>query len=721
MVGLLRRLTMKAPHFLIAIIAGILLGPIILPSRGLEAAEPLPMEQMVVLVADIEALRRYDQGPELVKSVIGLITTLQNNIQILFVGTDQPSNYLGPIKGNLPEIKALQKDVGDILTSTDHVDSGSLERTILGAHSLLENYRAKPGSTVYVITGDSGDMEFERPYSRGELLGTLYSEKGWVINGLSLPESPSETVEFLEGMSAHTGGWVSELTVSRAFKEITDSILTEGTKGSLNLIADHNLEPRDLMSEMVSVAPGTRETTLILLRENPYGSVRLNNPSGLEVSAGDRTSSSVMEAPNVVIWKLIDPVPGDWMIEARQNDGHIMAWEYSSNSYALVLQSSGPVPLSRTVTMTAFIRAGGDKVVVDSVRMFATISSPDGTSWVHEMVDDGTQGDTSEGDGYFTTLLPPLSTEGNYAVDLELRWTDYDYVISSRWNFEAKPYPSLEIRPVQLHEINIGEKTKVMEVAVHVDGQPYPIEANKLTAHWNSSGNQKAVIEFEPLRVFVDGPAWEYEVYLTAGEESHHSILFNLEIDYAGSPYTFSSMTISLATKAAPEAVKPVAIVYAEPVRIEEDEVFQTLEVPVLLAEPRSEESPDIPTFVWVILLIGVSVVSLIALYRFTHTDPYGYLYNDQQDPIVDFSNVRRNPVVGFLYRNYVHGKDLNIRGLEDVAFHFSKGKVKIRSLKLEQPTIRVDNHPLVGQTSIEHKTWLGTQGKLYNFTTSPI
>ena len=714
---------MKAPRFLLTIIAGIILGSIILPARSLEASEPLPMEQMVVLVADVETLKRSEQGPELVKSVIGLIATLQSDLQILFVSTNNPSDYLGPIKGDLPEIKGLQEDVSNLLTSANHTDLNSLESTIIGVHSLLENYRAKPGSNVYVITGNSESIEFEHPYSRGELLGNLYLEKGWVINGLSLPGSPSETIEFLEGMSTDTGGMVSELTVDGAFKEITDSLLMEGAKGSLNLIADHKLEPRDLMSETITIVPGTRETTFVLIRENPYGSVRLNNPSGLEVSAGDRTSSSVMEAPNVVIWKLIDPVPGDWMIEARQSDGHIMALEYSSNGYALMLQSSsGPVPISRAVPMTAFIRASGDKVIVDGVRMFATISSPDGTSWIQEMLDDGTQGDPSGADGYFTSLLPPLSIEGNYAVDLELRWTDYDHTISSRWDFEAKPYPSLEIRPVQLNEISIGEKTKVMEVAVHVDGQPYPIEADRLTAHWNSSGDQKAIIEFEPLRVFVDGPAWEYEVYLTAQEESHHAILFNLEIDYSGSPYSFSSMTISLATKAAPESVEPIAPVpYIEPVVIEETKAFQTLEIPIVSAETSSKESPDVPTFIWIILLTGVSLVSLIVLYRFTHTDPYGYLYNDQQDPIVDFSNVKRNPILGFLYRNYVHGKDLNIRGLEDVGFHFSKGKVKIRSLRREQPTIRVNNHPLVGQASMEHKTWLGTQGKLYSFTTSHI
>ena len=78
---------MKAPRFLLTIIAGIILGSIILPARSLEASEPLPMEQMVVLVADIETLKRSEQGPELVKSVIGLIATLQSDLQILFVST----------------------------------------------------------------------------------------------------------------------------------------------------------------------------------------------------------------------------------------------------------------------------------------------------------------------------------------------------------------------------------------------------------------------------------------------------------------------------------------------------------------------------------------------------------------------------------------------------------------------------------------------------------
>ena len=175
---------------------------------------------------------------------------------------------------------------------------------------------------------------------------------------------------------------------------------------------------------------------------------------------------------------------------------------------------------------------------------------------MQEMRDDGAQGDAVAGDGYFATLLPPLSSEGDYSVELELRWLDYDHRISSRAAFAAKAYPSLEVRPVLVAGVELDERTKVAEVSVHVQGQPYPVAAEQLTALWNSSSDQEAIIELEPRRLSGDGPAWEYDVYLTANESGHHSVLFNLSVDYAGGPYSYSSESMALSTVPAAAAAR---------------------------------------------------------------------------------------------------------------------------------------------------------------------
>ena len=108
------------------------------------------------------------------------------------------------------------------------------------------------------------------------------------------------------------------------------------------------------------------------------------------------------------------------------------------------------------------------------------------------------------------------------------------------------------------------------------------------------------------------------------------------------------------------------------------------------------------------------------SVYVLTRTRPYRYLYSDRHEPLVDFSKVKRHPIWGVLLRSSVNGKDLNVPGLEGVAFQFTKARIMIRSLR-EHPTIRVNNQPLVGQASVNHRTWLGTRGKLYTFMMTPL
>ena len=707
---------MNRQGFLSALVLAIFAASTFWSTGPVARAEPLPMGQMVVLVADGDALRESEQGRDLIRSLVGLIATLQADRLLAFIIDDQPEDALGPVIASAPDLRLLQDEIEARLASPVSLEGGALDDALIEAHSLLGGYRAGAGSTLYVITGESSSAELQRLAGRSSLLGDMYAGSGWVVNGLTLAGAPMEAVEFLEGLSSASGGWVAELSVDDGFKQMADSLLIQGAKGSLNPVAHRRLERRELMSEVVSILPGTRETTLILFRESPYGSVRLSNPSGLEVSAGDRSSSYVVETPNVVIWKLMDPAPGNWMIEARQTDGLITAWEYSFNGYSLVLQSSAPVPLERPAALSAFVRVDGRKVVVDRVRLFASITGPEGVTWVQEMKDDGAQGDAAAGDGYFATLLPPLNSEGDYSVELELSWTDYDHRISSRAAFEAKAYPSLQVRPVRVNGVQLDERTKVAEVSVHVQGQPYPVAPEQLTALWNSSSGQEAIIEIEPRRLSGEGPAWEYDVYLTANETGDHSVLFNLSVDYAGGPYSYSSQSMALSTVPPPQSSEPVVLSSAplEPASPPPPEA--ELAVP---RQPVVVEPSGFPLWVLALVLIPLAVVAAVAAYLLTRTQPYGYLYDDHHEPLVDFSKVKRHPLLGLIFRGSVWGRDLNVPGLEDVVFIFSRGMVKIRSLR-QQPTIRVNSQPLVGQASIQHRTWLGTRGKLYTFMVSP-
>ncbi len=674
-------------------------------------------QQMAVILSDGAALGAFEHGTELAGSFIGLLTTLRPDLPLMFVNVDDPSMVLGPVARSDPEYLQMQGDIDSILQVSERADRGGLDYALLAATELFGDHRAAPGSEVYVITGDGGEIDVDQLSHRASLIVPRFRDNGWPINTLSLPDSSSEVVGLLARLASESNGNAYELSVANGFKPLTDSILSEGSKGSLNEIGQKALTRTDLFTSVVSIAPGTRETTLLFFMESPYGSVRLNNPSGFEVSVGDRRESYVTETPNVVVWRMVDPTPGDWKVDARGMEGLFSAWEYSSNKYSLVIRSPGPVPLGEPTTMIGYIADGQSPVILEGARLTARLTTPEGTSMVLDMRDDGQKGDAKAGDGFHSMTLPPLAVEGEHKVEMELSWEDYKHRVATQTTFETRPFPSLEVESANLSGLTPGERTKVATVFVHIEGAPYPVPTETLVTSVTSQSGQEGVLEVEPRRLFGDGPAWEYDVYFTP-QEGRHTLLFRLGVEYAGRSYTKTSDSFVLSSELPPspaiaEVLAPVPLAVA-PIQVPDvPAVAGPSVVPSLVVEPAG--------FPWLVLSLTVVFVggmAGISVFLLTRARPHGYLFDDGDEPLVDFAKVKRHPILGLLYRGYVKGSQLNVPGLEGVEFQFSRNGVKIRRVS-DDASVRVNNQPLVNDASIRDRTWIGARGKLYSFLTS--
>ena len=679
------------------------------------SAQTSDSRQVVVVVADGDAIRRDDQGVALTRSLVGLIATLRESGSVMFITVDDPYTIVGPFSATDPDFSGALDEVDHRVLVGAGSGAGGLQEAIAEAYGILGGERASSGSSVYLVTGGDSPL-FSRLESRMGQLTSRYNAKGWTINGVNLDGSSDDAVAFLTTLSSETSGGVFELSVADGLRQLADDILAGGAQGSLSEVGQRMLTLNELLTSAVSVAPGTSETTMVLFKESAYGSLRLSNPSGLEASAGDRTASYVVETPHAVIWKLIDPVPGTWRIDARGMEGLISAWAISSNKYRPVLQSMVTVPLDKAANMVAFVADElGGVAMLENARIFANVGTPDGGNFVLEMKDDGIQADSRPNDGYYSATLPPLRIEGGYNVELELSWDSFAHRISSQGAFDAQAFPNLDVTTHSLTDLEPGQRTQIATVAVHVQGEPYPVSVDQLEAILGSPAGVEGRIEIEPRRLFGDGPAWEYNVYFTPVDHGSHTVLFRLEMEYAGRLFAHNSEALAITTVAVP-APQPEPVEAPDPVQ---QETAQAAPIPPALVPtivPPKAEFPWVLLAVPALLLVGV--VSVIG-YLYTRSQPFGYLYNDRDEPLVDFSTIRRGPIARLFFRNSVRGMELSAPGLENIVFKFSGDKIKVENTR-HKGTVRVNNQPLIGQTVIGDKTWIGTGGKLYTFLLAP-
>ena len=715
-------------------------------------AESVGARQMAIVIADRDAVGASSESVDLFESLFGLLTTLRPEDRMAFVPVQEPEDVVGPVGGSEADLSLLISDIDGILAGTP-LEPASLVDAMIEANTVMGDERALAGSDIYLIVGGADRVELDKHHSSLAPLLSRFQDNGWRVNGLIMPETKAATKQFLGKMAQDSGGSVYDLSTEGGFTVLGQAILSEDIKGSLSPLGERELGIYDLMTTVIDVPPGTEETTVIIVKESPGGSLRISSPDGQESSQGDRSSSSVVETPYLVAWKLTDPAVGSWEIDIDSLVGRVSVWSHSTNRYSLALGNTDPIPTGQPVTISAYITEDGRVVRPQGVTVVARVTSPDGANLAYTMNDRGENGDAVARDGYYSVELGPLQSVGDYETVLEMWWPDESYTVSSDSIFTASAFPALRVESGTVSELESGARTLVATVYVHVQGEPYAVQPNQLKAAIATpfeQGRQPALgqgkaaqltdgqslpapdsapeglgtLEVVPQRLFGEGPAWEYQVYYTPGSEGTRDLFFDLDVAYAGVQYSHSSEALRLTSLApvAPEAPVAVAAITAT-------EAAPTSPAPVAVTVPVTAspkpaavvaETQTVALWPFVLVLVIAVVAIATALgYLLTQSRPRGYLYNDLNEPIVDFSKLNRGPAVALFLKNLVPGKDLNIPELSGLVFMFTRSGIKLRSAG-EHPTVRVNNQPLINEAEIDDRTWIGSGGKLFTFMLSP-
>ena len=658
---------------------------------------------MSVIVAQPGAIPGDAESTDLIESFVGLAGNLRDGELFTFFNAVAPVQSVGPATAGESEFRVFRDGVVTNLSSVSGAKS-DIVGAIAESYNLLDSGDAARGSTVYIIAKETGAEDFSRMTASSEPIVGLLRQNGWTIIGLSLPGASSEMRGFLNQISAMSGGEALELSPQEGLTRFAELTLRQRAQGSLGEVGTAELGPSDVLNTQFSVAPGTSEATLLLFKDGPKGSLRLSNPAGTEAAVGDRTTSSLIETPHMVIWTLTDPMPGAWNVEVRGIEGAVSAWDYASNKYVPVLDSFDTVPLGQPSALIASVRDGDERVTLDGVQLTASVIAPSGATLVHSLNDDGRLGDSIAGDGFFSATIPPVAVKGDYLVELELAWPQFDHAVSARSGFSVQPFPSIDVTPIQTEGFVPGERSKVSTLFVNIEGEPYAIATSELTASL-ASNQRSGAIDIVPQQLLSQGRAWMFDVFFTPETESLETVNFGLSMDYAGRQYVSTSDFVVLSSLVPAPPFVPIAQV-----------------APPAPPAPVAEAAPTaFPMGLIVGPLVAVAaLLAAAAIYWLTRTRPYGYLYDDRNERVADFGALKRRPLKTLLFRNVVRGKELGVPGLDGVWFRFSGKRIRLRS-EQATPTVRVNNQPLVGQTNIRDRTYIGTHGRLFTFLLSPM
>ena len=676
---------------------------------GLSAAGgPKPL---LLILVDRGAVHSAPDGADYARSLHAAASAIDPDRRYAFATMDAPMDIIGPATLMHGSFATVHREVEAVLSTPEFPEPGGQLEAFVEIHNFLGSQIGNAGSEVYFVSG-GGSVE-----NYGTLVYALtpaltrFERSGWPVHTVVLPGSTDAEKEFLSQVADSSGGRVFDLSEDGGIKAVADHVLKMSSSGVMEKLAEAQLASNQLLTAPLSIVPGTREATVTVFRDTGGGDLRIETPSGGELSRTDSNLSLIVESPHLVILRLFDPEPGRWQIETPGISGAVSVWQHVENQYSLELISGDPMPLDEITLLVAHVLDEDVHAVLDDVMIFANITGPEGISLVYELNDDGVSGDRRADDGYHSATVPPLSNVGNYDVTLLMSWPGYDYSITTSAGFSTQAFPALKYEPIEEADFLKGKRTKIATLFVHVDDQPYPVLKDEITAGTTWPTREAGQLEIVSQIEFEEGTSWLYDVYLTPNGYGQHRFVFWLQTDYAGQSFTHGTDSVVLAVDdpTVPEPVVPLASAS------DSDSSAIVASTPV---EPEVVELDEFP--IEAVAAAGAlgAIVLLLILYVLTRTRPRGYLFNDRNELVVDFAKLSRNPIMAMLFKDKVGGDEIEVSGFEGVSFRFAGKKIEIL-LKRGGSSVRVNNQPLMDRATIDDRSWIGAQGRLYTFMVS--
>ena len=683
----------------------------------------------IIFIIDRQALIDNElEGPNLLKSLIGMVAGIEEDASLYFIPADNPekstSSFLSTNKSKI-EIN-YQYILEEIRKYNSSIEKNNyykkldpdFESALIKSYNLLNLNSASDNSKIFLISG--GEKLFPNTDNINPTLNLLSNNK-WEINSFELPTNPSyinsnfeNTISanaFLSDLSNRTDGEKLDLFNLGSLNALFNHTFNSNPNFSFSELLNDNLKSNQTFSKNFTIAPGTTKTNIWIFKEDVDGIIKINNssdnPNG---NKSDKINFYTIDTPYVSIWEIENPKAGKWELEINNYNGDLLIYYFSSNDLRPILSTKGPFPNNKPITLIAYVDDNETPIILEKIQIIAKITTESKTELIYELNDKAKQGDAVAGDGYFSMTIPALGQAGTYFIDLDINWIESGHMITSRSEIITKPFPSIDIISIEDKNLSLNSRAKVAKLLINIEDTPYSIPTEELLYAINSNIEESGLIEIIPENI-SENTASEFYVYFTPYGEGTHTLNFSMNIKYAGEEHRYRSEYILLSsippTIYAPIIPTPTTSEVKSTPKLPVKESINNIEVKVT-------NNSNILNITLFIGLIFVIFSLLFLIYFRTRNIPFGYIYNDKNELLIDFSKLKRNKLLKLIYKDIIQGKELNIPELENIKFKFNKSSISIKNIK-DTPRLRINNQPLIKKTEIIERSWVGSSGRLFS------
>ncbi|HIF12964.1 MAG TPA: hypothetical protein EYQ82_08175 [Dehalococcoidia bacterium] len=562
---------------------------------------------------------------------------------------------------------------------------------LASAFAYLSGVSAPAGSEIVLITGRMQDGSQE---NRDRIIGfaDLFIAEGWKINAVMLPSTTNEARGFLSSIVERASGrWDDTGTLLGLDMFVHNVLEMDG-----DLALDLALQSGNTAVQPIEVAPESTRLSVVMVRNSTNASLDLFDPHGVQLGTTSNVATFIT-TPNLVVTTISSPEPGTWSLRATGDGLPVLASVEVRSPLELRLVGQPPLPAGLQAVLMAEATVDGVARRLPGSVVTATITSPEGTSAVYRLTDNGEGGDALLGDGIFSVVFDASGDQGFSEVILELGWDDYDASVKAIDSFQTEVFPTLQVQPSEGGSVEAGFEIAVGTIEVTVGEYPHPVLPAAITAIVTGPTGEPVTGSLRLIDALEDGTGWRFEVIATPSESGTQTVTAELNAEYVGRSFNTSG---------------PIA------------QTLVTVNYPVLPAvlsvEPEeSENSLLLPIIGGV--LIGLLILSGVVLFVISRKQvmPYGYIYDDRQTLVLDLSCVRRGGIKGMVSKGVISMADAPELPVPGAVLIFKKTGLELHYDNSDGVTMRVDGRPAERIVELRDGSRIGYAGRLFEYTTT--
>jgi hypothetical protein len=603
------------------------------------------------------------------------------------------SDEAGTVIGHSTQDSDLKKSVSTLVELiASRAESGGSDQfaALASAFAYLSDVSAPAGSEIFLITARMQDGSQE---NRDRIIGfaDLFIAEGWKINAVMLPSTTNEARGFLSSIVERTSGrWDDTGTLLGLDMFVNNVLEMDG-----DLVLDLALQSGNTAVQAIEVAPESTRLSVGMVRNSTNASLDLFDPHGVQLGVASNLATFIT-TPNLVVATIDRPEPGTWSLRATGDGFPVLASVDVRSPLELRLVDQPPLQAGLQAVLMAEATVDGVARRLPGSVVTATITSPEGTSAVYRLIDNGEGGDALFGDGIYSVVFDASGDQGFSEVILELGWDEYGASVKAIDSFQTEVFPTLQVEPSEGGPVEAGFEIAVGTIKVTVGEYPHPVLPVAITAIITGPTGESVMGSLRLIDALEDGTGWKFEVIATPSESGTQTVTAELNAEYVGRSFNTSG---------------PIA------------QTVVTVNYPVAVSLPVETEESESSLLLPIIggVLIGLLILSGVVLFVISRKQvmPYGYIYDDRQELVLDLSSVRRGGIKGMVSKGVISMTDAPDLPVPGAMLIFKKTGLELHYDNSDGVTMRLDGRPAERIVQLRDGSRIGYAGRLFEYTTT--